>query len=100
MELAQIIKIARGDDPADILLKNGNVLNVFTGEIIKTDIAIAESRIIGLVPYEAQHTIDLKGRYVAPGLIDSHVHIESAMVPPPEFARAVVPHDNRHHRSA
>ncbi len=92
MELAQIIKIARGDDPADILLKNGNVLNVFTGEIIKTDIAIAESRIIGLVPYEAQHTIDLKGRYVAPGLIDSHVHIESAMVPPPEFARAVVPH--------
>ena len=92
MELAQIIKIARGDDPADLLLKNGNVLNVFTGEIIKTDIAIAESRIIGLGPYEAQHTIDLKGRYVAPGLIDSHVHIESAMVPPPEFARAVVPH--------
>lgn len=91
MELAQIIKIARGDEPADTLLKNGRVLNVFTGEIIQTDIAISQSRIIGLGPYEAHQTVDLAGRYIAPGLIDSHVHIESAMVPPPEFARAVVP---------
>ncbi len=91
MELAQIIKIARGDEPADTLLKNGQVLNVFTGEIIPTNIAIAHSRIVGFGDYEAQQTIDLEGRYVAPGLIDSHVHIESAMVPPPEFARAVVP---------
>jgi adenine deaminase len=91
MELAQIIKIARGDEPADTLLKNGQVINVFTGEIIKTDIAIAHSRIVGLGDYEAHQTVDLVGRYVAPGLIDSHVHIESAMVPPPEFVRAVVP---------
>ncbi len=91
MELAQIIKIARGDEPADTLLKNCKVLNVFTGEIIETDIAIVHSRIVGLGSYEAHQTIDLGGRYVAPGLIDSHVHIESAMVPPPEFARAVVP---------
>ena len=91
MELAQIIKIARGDEPADTLLKNGKVLNVFTGEIIETNIAIAHTRIVGLGDYEAQQIVDLEGRYVAPGLIDSHVHIESSMVPPPEFARAVVP---------
>jgi adenine deaminase len=91
MELAQIIKIARGDEPADTILKNCKVINVFTGEIIDTHIAIAHSRIVGLGNYEARQTVDLAGRYVAPGLIDSHVHIESAMVPPPEFARAVVP---------
>ncbi|MDX1524436.1 MAG: amidohydrolase family protein, partial [Anaerolineae bacterium] len=91
MELAQIIKIARGDEPADLVLKNGRVLNVFTSEIIETGIAISHSRIVGLGNYDAAQTVDLQGRYVAPGLIDSHVHIESAMVPPPEFARAVVP---------
>jgi adenine deaminase len=91
MELAQIIRIARGDEPADTILKNCKVINVFTGEIIDTHIAIAHSRIVGLGDYDARHTVDLKGCYVAPGLIDSHVHIESSMVPPPEFARAVVP---------
>ncbi len=91
MELAQIIRIARGDEPADTLLKNCKVINVFTGEIIDTHIAIAHTRIVGLGNYEARQTVDLEGRYVAPGLIDSHVHIESSMVPPPEFARAVVP---------
>ncbi|MBN1995790.1 MAG: adenine deaminase [Anaerolineae bacterium] len=91
MELAQLIRIARGDEPADLILKNCKVINLFTGEIIDTHIAIAHSRIVGLGDYEAQQTVDLGGRYVAPGLIDSHVHIESAMVPPPEFARAVVP---------
>ncbi len=91
MELAQIIRIARGDEPADTILKNCKVINVFTGEIIDTNIAIAHSRIVGLGDYEARQTVDVKGRYVSPGLIDSHVHIESAMVPPPEFARAVVP---------
>ncbi len=91
MELAQIIKIARGDEPADTLLRNCKMVNVFTGEIIETDIAIVHSRIVGLGPYEAHNVVDLGGRYVAPGLIDSHVHIESSMVPPPEFARAIVP---------
>ena len=92
MELARIIKIARGDEPADTLLKNCKVVNVFSGEIIETDIAIAHSRIVGMGRYDAAEVVDLEGRYVAPGLIDSHVHIESAMVTPPEFARAVVPH--------
>ncbi len=92
MELSQLIKIARGDEATDILLKNGQVINVFTGEIIKTNIAISHSRIVGLGDYEAEKTVDLQGQFVSPGLIDSHVHIESATVPPPEFAKAVVPH--------
>ncbi len=92
MELASLIQIARGDAPADLLLKNAKIINVFTGEILEGDIAIAHSRIVGIGPgYQARKTVDIGGRYISPGFIDSHVHIESAMVPPPEFARAVVP---------
>jgi adenine deaminase len=92
MELAELTQVARGDAPADLLLKNARVVNVFTGEIQHTNIAIVQSRIVGLGDYEAREVVDLGGRYVCPGLIDAHVHIESAMVPPNEFARAVVPH--------
>ena len=62
-----------------------------SGEILESDIAIAQTRIVGLGDYEADEVIDLEGSYVAPGLIDAHVHIESSLVPPIEFARAVVP---------
>ncbi len=91
MRLIDRLEVARGDKPADLVLKNGRVLNVFSGEIIKTDVAVSSSRIVGLGSYEANEQIDLDGRYVAPGLIDSHVHIESSMVSPSEFARVVVP---------
>jgi adenine deaminase len=92
MELAQLIKYARGIEPAEILLKNARVVNVYTGEIYPADIALAHSRIVGVgAGYEGQQVYDLGGRYVCPGFIDAHVHIESAMVPPYEFARAVVP---------
>ncbi|MCP4542475.1 MAG: adenine deaminase [Chloroflexi bacterium] len=92
LELARFLQIARGDEPADLMLRNGCVINVFTGEIIKTDVAIAGDAIVGLGPdYVAQEEVDLGGRYVCPGLIDAHVHIESSMVTPPQFARAVVP---------
>jgi adenine deaminase len=92
MELANLIQVARGDTPADLLLKNAKIINVFSGEILEGDIAIDHSRIVGLGPdYRAKEVIDLKGRYVSPGFIDSHVHIESAMVTPPEFTRVVVP---------
>jgi adenine deaminase len=91
MELAQIIKLARGDEPADILLTNARIVNVYTGEICPVDIAISDSRIVGVgTGYSAHQMIDLAGRYVCPGFIDAHVHIESSMVPPYEFARAVV----------
>jgi len=91
MELADFIRAARGDVPADTLLKNARVVNVFTGEIQATDVAIVESRIAGLGDYDGRHVIDLQGRYVCPGFIDAHVHIESALVPPNEYARLVVP---------
>src|SRR5512136_2708440 len=92
MELGQLIKLARGSEPAEILLKNARVVNVYTGEIYPADIALAHSRIVGVGEgYAGQEVIDVGGRYVCPGFIDAHVHIESAMVPPHEFARAVVP---------
>ncbi len=91
MELAEFIEVARGDEPADLLLKNARVANVFTGEIQETHVALFDSRIVGLGEYRAREVINLQGRYLCPGFIDAHVHIESAMVPPNEFARAVVP---------
>lgn len=92
MDLARFLPIARGDAPADLLLRNGRVINVFTGEIVTTDIAIAGDTIVGVgSDYGAAAEIDLRGRYVCPGLIDAHVHIESSMVTPLQFARAVVP---------
>ena len=91
MELAEFIEVARGDEPADLLLKNAKVANVFTGEIQETHVALFDSRIVGLGEYRAREVINLQGRYLCPGFIDAHVHIESAMVPPNEFARAVVP---------
>jgi len=92
MELAEIIKLARGEEKSDLLLRNTRVVNVFSHEIIETSIAIAGDRIVGLGDYQARETVDLKELYVCPGFIDGHVHIESSMVTPPEFARAVVPH--------
>ena len=90
MELAEIIRLARGEEKADLLLRNARVVNVFSHEIMETDVAIAGDRIVGLGDYQAGQTIDLKGLYVCPGFIDAHVHIESSMVTPPEFAKAVV----------
>jgi adenine deaminase len=91
MELAELIKLARGQEKANLLLRNARVVNVFSHEIIETNVAIAGDRIVGLGDYLAGETIDLEGLYVCPGFIDGHVHIESSMVTPPEFARAVVP---------
>jgi adenine deaminase len=92
MELSQFINIARGNAPADLLLKGGQIVNVFSGEVHDADIAIADSRIVGVgTGFTANETIDVTGKVIAPGFLDAHVHIESSMVPPPEFARAVVP---------
>jgi adenine deaminase len=92
MELNQFINIARGEAPADLLLKGGQIVNVFSGEVHNADIAIADGKIVGVgTGFTAKETIDVTGKVIAPGFIDAHVHIESSMVPPPEFARAVVP---------
>ena len=92
-DLSQVLRAARGDQPAELLLRNGRVINVFSGEVYPTDVAIWRGTIVGVGPgYQAIEAVDLGGRYVCPGFIDAHVHVESAMVPPREFARAVVPH--------
>lgn len=92
MELSRFLSIARGDEPAELVLKNGRVVNVFTGEIINADVAVADGRIVGVGSGIAgEQEVDLGGRYICPGLIDAHVHIESSMVTPFQFARAVVP---------
>ena len=93
MDLANCIQIARGTQPADLILKNARLVNVLTSEIYTTDVVIAGTRVVAVGKhYDAHHTLDLGGRYLCPGFIDAHVHIESAMVPPHEFARAVLPH--------
>jgi adenine deaminase len=92
MRLERLLKVARGDEPADLVLRNGHVINVFTGEVVMADVALAGETIAGLGEgYVGRAEIDLGGRYVCPGLIDAHVHIESSLVTPFEFARAVVP---------
>jgi len=91
VRLSNFLPIARGDEPADLVLRNGRVINVFTSEIIDADVAIAGDTIVGIGSgYKAQEEMDLGGRYVCPGLIDAHVHIESSMVAPSQFARAVM----------
>lgn len=91
--ISRLLAAARGDVPADLLLTNGRVLNVFSGEIEPVDIAIFQDRIAGLGPgYQAKRRIDLQGSFVAPGFIDAHVHIESSLCTPAQFAAAVVPH--------
>jgi adenine deaminase len=90
--LEELIQIARGEAEADLVLKNARVVNVFTGDIHATDVAIASTRIAGMGEYRGKAEIDLNGAYVCPGFIDGHVHIESSMLRVPEFARAVLPH--------
>ncbi len=92
MTRTDLLAVARGDRPADTLLTDARLVNVFTGEIGVTEIALAGGHVAGVGPgYRADERVDLGGRYVVPGLIDAHVHIESSLVRPAEFARAVVP---------
>lgn len=79
--------------PADLVITNGKIVDVFNLEIMEGDIAIVDGMIIGIGgSYEGDRVIDAEGRYIAPSFIDTHVHIESAMVTPAEFARVVLPH--------
>ena len=91
MDLKEKIKLALGNEPVDLLLKNGNLVNVFSGRIHNSSIAIHGDKIIGFGEYNAKRVIDLGGAFVAPGFIDGHIHLESSMLTIPEFARNVVP---------
>ncbi|HPE68102.1 MAG TPA: adenine deaminase [Thermotogota bacterium] len=92
MRVTDLIPVARGEQPADLLMRNARVINVFSGEVEQTNVAIFRKRIAGLGDYqEGKEVIDLEGRFLVPGLINAHVHIESTMLEPREFARAVLP---------
>lgn len=90
--LNDIIAVGRGDAPADLLIRDARVVDVLSGEIINTSVALHGGRIAGFGNYEALRTMDIEGRYLCPGFIDGHIHLESSMLTPPEFARAVVAH--------
>ncbi|MBM7561027.1 adenine deaminase [Fusibacter tunisiensis] len=84
-------KLARGDAPTALVLKNAKVINVFNGKITQDDIAIDGGKIIGIGNYTGEREIDLEGKFVAPGLIDAHMHMESTLVAPDQMARIIVP---------
>jgi len=93
MDMRRLIAVARGDTPADLVLTNARIINTFTGEIEEGNVAIYGGRIAGVGDYtEGNQVVDLEGRYLAPGLIDGHYHLESSMLHVDQYARAVVPH--------
>jgi adenine deaminase len=89
--LARRISVARGDEPADLVVRGGHVFSVFTREWLDVDVAVADGFIAGLGSYEGAETIDASGRYVVPGFVDAHLHLESTKLLPDEFARLVLP---------
>ncbi len=89
--LQRLLEVARGDRPADLFLRNARLINTISHEIEEAGIAVFEGRIAGIGDYDAKEVIDLRGGLLAPSLLDGHIHIESTLLTPPEFARAVVP---------
>jgi len=89
--LARRLAVARGDEPADVVVRGGQVLSVFTREWLDVDVAVCDGYVAGLGRYEGVKTIDASGRWVVPGFIDAHVHLESSKLLVDEFARLVVP---------
>lgn len=91
MYISELIDRSMKNKNPNLVLKNANIVNVFTHEVIEGDLAVHDGIIIGIGEYTGDINIDLKGKYIAPGLIDSHIHIESSMLSPGEFSKAIVP---------
>ncbi|PLX30933.1 MAG: adenine deaminase [Ignavibacteria bacterium] len=91
-DMQQKLAAARGEIPADVVFRNARIVNVLSGEIHDGDVAVMEGMIAGIGAYEGKTVIDCGGSFLAPGLIDGHIHLESTMLTAREFARAVVPH--------
>ena len=89
---AHWMAVARGDEPADLVLAGGKVLSVFTGEWLEVDVAIKDGHVVGLGSYQGRERQDVAGAYLVPGFIDAHMHIESSKLMVDEFARAVLAH--------
>ncbi len=90
-DLRRRLAVARGDEPADLVVRGGRVLSVFTREWLDVDVAICDGVVAGLGSYEGTEILDAGGAYVVPGFIDAHVHLETAKLLPSEFARLVLP---------
>ena len=91
-QIKEMILAARGDLAPDLVLKNARIVNVFTKEIESGDVAIKDGYIVSIGEFDGEEEIDIGGRIICPGLIDGHIHIESSMISPSEFAGAVAPH--------
>jgi adenine deaminase len=89
--LSKRLSVARGDEPADVVIRGGKVLSVFTREWLETNVAIVDGWIAGLGDYDGHEIVDASGKWVVPGFVDAHVHIESSKMLPDEFARLVLP---------
>src|SRR5688572_9207727 len=90
-DLARRLAVARGDEPADLVIRGGRTFSVFTREWLEGELAIADGYIAGLGEYEGEETLDASGRYLVPGFIDAHMHLESSKLLVDEFARLVLP---------
>jgi adenine deaminase len=90
-DLTRRLAVARGDEPADLVLRGGRVLSVFTREWLEVDVAIADGYVAGLGEYEGSDELDASGRWVVPGFVDAHLHLESSKLLVDEFARLVLP---------
>lgn len=88
----RIIAAAAGREPADLVLKNATFVNVFSNELSTMDIAVAEGLIVGMGSYRGREEVNCTGKIVLPGFLDAHIHLESSLVSPTEFVKAVLPH--------
>ena len=88
----RVIAVAAGREKADLVLKNTTYVNVFSNELCHGDIAVAEGLIVGMGEYSGNTEVDMGGKIVLPGFVDAHIHLESSLVSPTEFAKAVLPH--------
>jgi len=89
--LQRRLAVARGDEPADLVVRGGRVLSVFTREWLDADVAVVDGVIAGVGQYDGRETLDASGGYVVPGFIDAHMHLESVKLMVDEFARLVLP---------
>src|SRR5258708_19775853 len=84
--------VGRGEEAADLVLAGGHVLSVFTKEWLDVDVAVVDGHVVGLGRYEGREKLDVSGKYLVPGFIDAHMHIESSKLMLDEFSRAVLAH--------
>jgi len=90
-DLSRRLAVARGDEPADLVIRGGRVLSVFTREWLDADVAVVDGVVAGLGDYEGRETLDAAGRHLVPGFVDAHMHVESSKLLVDEFARLVLP---------